>query len=91
MIDPTMPFNLYNIFFNEVIGDVFYGILISFGLLIINSLKFRVPYVAIMMLMVLLALVLYIITEIRWMYVLAGLVVGIIAYSAINKGIQKLR
>ena len=81
--------NLYDIFFNEIIGDVTLGIFIASLIFLINSIKFKIAYSPMVMLSVLFLVVLYIGTSIDWLWVLVGLSVSGLAYYKISKAINR--
>ena len=89
MIDPTMPFALHDLFFNELIGGITLGIFIVIAIFLFQSMKYKIPYSPLVMLMIILMGVLYIGTGVEWLWVLIGMITSGLAYYKISKAINR--
>ena len=85
MINSTNYFDLYDVFVNELIGDVMLSIIIFLVVIWILSIKAKMPYQLSILFGILLLSIFFAETYILIIWVFVVLAVGLMFYYAINK------
>ncbi len=88
-MDLTRYFDFKDIYFNELIGDVWLGVFIGILLILIICIKNRIPANVIILLETIWLGAVFAATNLLIIWAYMVLVVGIIAYYTISKIIQR--
>ncbi|KKN05003.1 hypothetical protein LCGC14_1091710 [marine sediment metagenome] len=89
MVNPENVFDIYDIFVNEVIGDLWLTIIIAFIMVNIFAIKRKVPYEVIIMFDVLLLAAFFSrVTSLTIIWVFIVLFVGVQFYLAMAKKLE---
>ncbi len=81
-------FDLYNLFVNELIGDLWLAVIIGLIIIFVISLKSRVPHEVNVLFAVLWLSIIYATSFIDNIWVLLVMFVGLIFYYRMNKSFQ---
>lgn len=82
-------FDLGNLFFNELVGDVMLGILLGLFIVWFLSVAFKMPKEASLSLSILWILIVFIYTQLNILIVFVTLFVGVLFYYTLSKLINK--
>lgn len=85
MINPTNFLDLYDVWFNELIGDVWLGIFITMITLLIICIKYKLRYEIILLFEVLLIGVIFEKTRIMALWVFIVLIIGALFYYTVSR------
>ena len=88
MVNPNNFFDLYQVFVNELIGDVNLAIIIGLIIIIYVCIRMRMPFQVPMVFAVLWAAIMFAQTRIWGLWVFAVLFAGTIFYYYMNKVIR---
>jgi membrane-bound ClpP family serine protease len=89
MIDPTQIFDLWDIFVNELVGDVVLAVVLGALLVAIFSAKFKLPAEVGTILLMLFLAIMFKESQLFLLWVLIVLVAGILGYYIISRIIDR--
>ena len=88
MVDQSNFFDLYDIFVNELIGDLWLAIIVSLVVLWYLTIKAKMPYQLSILFGILLLAIWFAETFIMIIWVFVVLAVGLLFYHGVNKILQ---